>query len=164
MPIDRHPRTGSRVDAAHDFRAEVKRTAYVLARGGVVGMVSWIFRSELNAAAARYVTGPVAAALMGLSLVLFAIGNNLHIGALSSIAGMSLLVTPAVYLLGSIQRSKEAYWRAAHGRDSEAFRAEAEADERRAREAVGKEDWLVYPPWREHRSGDEAPRFGRRER
>lgn len=161
MTIDSHSPTAPRTDEAQELRAEIKRTAYVFASSGLVGLVTWIYRSELNAAAARYVTGPVAAAVMGLSLVLLAIGNNLHIAALGKISGACLLMTPLVFASGWIRRSKEAYWAAEHGRDSKAFKTEIEAEERRLAQAVGKDDWLVYPPWREH--SPEAPRFGRRE-
>lgn len=161
MSTDGHRRSGSPGNAAHQHRAEIKRAVYVLARGGIIGLVTWIYRSDLKAAAARYVTGPVAAAIMGLSLVLLAIGNNLHIEALAAAAGASLLLTPLAFLAGWVRRNKEAYWAAEHGRDSKAFKAEIEADERRVTEAVGKDDWLVFPPWREPGYEPKPPRFGR---
>jgi hypothetical protein len=161
MSIDSHDSRGRRGNTARRSHAEIKRTAYVFANSGLIGLVSWIYRSELSAAAARYVTGPIAATVMALSLVLLAIGNNFHIAALGRLAVASLLLTPLVFTAGWIRRSKEAYWAAAHGRDTEAFRAEIEADERQAKSAVGTDDWLVYPPWREQ--SPEAPRFGRRE-
>lgn len=155
---------GSRRSEAASARRELKRTVYVLARGGLVGFVAWLFRSQITAAAARYVTGPVAAAVMAVSLVLLAAGNNLHIDLLSKLAGASLLLTPIAYLSGWIRRTKEAAWAFEHGRGTKAFAAEIAADERRYTEAVGSDDWLIFPPWRESGYDPQPPRFGRRER
>jgi hypothetical protein len=85
----------NRPAATQDFAGEgLKRTTFVFAQGGIVGLVGWLLRGEIRTATARYVTGPAAVAAMITALVLLAIGNNLHIKPLSFVAGWSLLIIP----------------------------------------------------------------------
>lgn len=143
---------------------DVKRHAYAFARGGIIGLVLWLGRAEITALVARYVTGLAAAGATVGALVLLAIGNNMHIRALSLIGGWGLAVIAVAYMVAWIRRTQEEAWAAEHGRDTPTFEAARETAEQRSTEAFGKDDWLLFPPWKEReRRSNRRPQFGRRD-
>lgn len=139
---------------------ESGRIAYAFARSGLIGLFVWVFRREIDRAATRHVGGIGAVAALLVAFLLFVAGNRLHLRPLSFIGGWGFVVIGVLWLAGHLQRLKEEAWAAEHGRDSEAFRAEVERDQRHRDSNLTRDDWLIDPPWRRDEARPRQPRFG----
>ncbi|MFN0220031.1 MAG: hypothetical protein ACKVP4_14605 [Hyphomicrobium sp.] len=129
--------------------ARGKRTAYVAASGGVLGTGLWLAGPTLRALAARHVTGVAVAMFIFVALVIRIAAMKLDADAVASVAGWAVPVALIVYLVGHVERAQRDYWTAAHGAGTPEFDAAVDAETRAADERIGKDDWLVYPPWKQ---------------
>jgi len=196
---------------------EFKRTAYIAASGGVIGLTGWEFRREIGAWLGKYATDGAAIIAVVVSLAtlwMTAHSSEAHrdaivregrysfhvtkayrwphddlrvaapkemaaiefqkpakkrhrllphvgfgdyfrhkaMGFLRYIAMAALLLAPLAWMFGNSRRNWEAVWAEEYGRDTPAFRDAMEAHQRQTDERVGKDDWLVYPPWEKGRT------------
>jgi hypothetical protein len=128
--------------------ARGKRTAYVAVSGGVLGMGLWLAAPKLRALFARHATGVAVAVFIIVALIVRIAAMKFDADAVASVAGWAIPVALIVYLVGHVERAQRDYWAAAHGAGTPEFDAAVDAETRRIDDQIGKDDWLVYPPWK----------------